>query len=150
MAVSMTAQQIYSRGTDKQWWITDHWNSGRILHYSVAAFYICQVETTHFTTVCDTKIKAVWLPKAVCAKRQQLLPLILALNFVKVHLLTVSLLTTMMYNTECLIYPCQISCKSLSSNSAFKMEVASPDPLKDFSSHALGQKETLTKSKFML
>lgn len=59
----------------------------------------------------DTKIKVVWLPKALGAKGQQLLPLkvgqILALNYFKVPLLRVNLLTTMMYNTECLIYPCQ-------------------------------------------
>lgn len=97
-------------------------------------FLHLSAETTHFTTVHDTKIKAVWLPKTLCAKRQQLLALkvgqILALNYVKVSPLTVSLLTTMMtYNTECLIYLCQISRKPLPSNSTFKMEVASSDPL---------------------
>ena len=50
--------------------------------------------------------EVVWLPKALCAKRQQLLTLkvgqILALNYVKVPLLRVSLLTTTMYNTESL------------------------------------------------
>lgn len=73
------------------------------------------------------------LPKALCAKRQQLLPLkvgqMLALNYVKVPLLRANLLTTMMYNTECLIQPRQTSHKPLPSNSALKTEVVSLDPL---------------------